>query len=186
MTLHSREALVNLLKDKNFRDSFVTTRVDGGTAFQIRYMREKEGWTQQELARRLGTSQNSVFRLESPNYGRANLTTLKRLASVFDVALVVRFVRFSELVDHVTNLSTESVTVDSFDEDRGIKETVGPRESVERDNRASAQSVDWSTGQSRHSGPLRPIENESDERFFQIPPQKEYQNEAFGNSSRQG
>jgi len=184
MSLHSRESIVKLLKDKNFRDSFVTARVDGGTAFQIRYMREKEGWTQQELARRLGTSQNGVFRLESPNYGRANLTTLKRLASVFDVALVVRFVRFSELVDHVTNLSTESVTVDSFDEDQGLRDTVVPKSVVAHYNTASAQSFNLTMGQSKNSGAL-PAMGESNDRFLRIPPTQESHNEALGNSARQ-
>ncbi len=117
MTLHSKENLLENLRDKKFRDSFVSARVDGGTAFQMRYLRESEGWTQAELARRLGTSQNSVWRLESPNYGKASISTLKRIASIYDVALVVRFVRFSELVDDVLNQSTDSVTVDSFDKD---------------------------------------------------------------------
>jgi transcriptional regulator with XRE-family HTH domain len=117
MTLHSKKDLLESLKGKKFRDSFVSARVDGGTAFQVRYMREKEGWTQGELARRLGTSQNAVWRLESPNYGKASISTLKRIASTFNVALVVRFVRFSELVDHVLNLSANSFTVDPFDED---------------------------------------------------------------------
>jgi transcriptional regulator with XRE-family HTH domain len=117
MALHSKPNLLENLRDRKFRDSFVSARVDGGTAFQVRYMREKEGWTQEELARRLGTSQNAVWRLESPNYGKASISTLKRIASTFDVALVVRFVRFSELLNYVLNQTTDSVTVDSFDKD---------------------------------------------------------------------
>jgi transcriptional regulator with XRE-family HTH domain len=126
MTLHSKGNLLENLRDKKFRDSFVSARVDGGTAFQVRYMREKEGWTQEELARRLATSQNAVWRLESPNYGKANIGTLKRIASTFDVALIVRFVRFSELVNHVLNQTTDSVTVDSFDEDYELWEQEAP------------------------------------------------------------
>lgn len=126
MTLHSKDNLRENLKDKNFRDSFVFARVDGKTAFQIRYLRENAGWTQAELARRLGTSQNSVWRLESPNYGKASLSTLKRLASIFDVALEVRFLRFSQLVDDVINQSTDSVTVDSYDRDYKLYEVEIP------------------------------------------------------------
>lgn len=117
MTLHSKENLRENLKDKNFRDSFVIARVDGKLAFQIRYLRENEGWTQAELARRLGSSQNAVWRLENPRYGKASVSTLKKLASIFDVALDVRFLRFSELLDQVLNQSTDSITVDSFDKD---------------------------------------------------------------------
>ena len=121
MTLHSRQALIQNLKSKKFRDAFVSARVDTSLAFQIRALRQKNGdWSQAELARRLDTSQNAVCRLESPNYGKASISTLKKLASVFDVALVVRFVRFSTLVNDVISLSTESVIVDSFDDDQGL------------------------------------------------------------------
>lgn len=121
MTLHSRQALIQNLKSKKFRDAFVSARVDASLAFQIRALRQKkEDWSQAELARRLDTSQNAVCRLESPNYGKASISTLKKLASVFDVALVVRFVRFSTLVNDVLSLSTESVIVDSFDGDQGL------------------------------------------------------------------
>lgn len=121
MTLHSRQALIQNLKSKKFRDAFVAARADAGLAFQIRAMRQKEDWSQEELARRLDTSQNAVCRLESPNYGKASISTLKKVASTFDVALVVRFVRFSTLVNDVTSLSTESVIVDSFDKDQGLE-----------------------------------------------------------------
>ena len=44
-------------------------------------------------------NQNAISRLENPSYGKATLTTLKRLAAAFDVALIVRFVPFGQLVD---------------------------------------------------------------------------------------
>lgn len=121
MTLHSRQALLQNLKNKRFRDAFVSARVDAGLAFQTRSLRQKKGWSQVDLARRLDTSQNAICRLESPNYGKASISTLKKVASVFDVALVVRYVRFSALVNDALNLSTESVIVDSFDEDQGLE-----------------------------------------------------------------
>ena len=69
-------------------------------------------------------NQNAISRLESPRYGRATIGTLKRLAAAFDVALAVRFVPFSHLVNWVSGtpfveygLSTESLAVPSFDEE---------------------------------------------------------------------
>jgi hypothetical protein len=66
-------------------------------------------------------TQNAVSRLENPFYGKATITTLKRIAAVFDVALVVRFVPFSRLVKWVTGttfedhgLSSESTIVQDF------------------------------------------------------------------------
>ena len=69
-------------------------------------------------------NQNAISRLESPRYGRATIGTLKRLAAAFDVALAVRFVPFSHLVNWVSGtpfveygLSTESLAVPSFEEE---------------------------------------------------------------------
>ena len=80
-------------------------------------MRGREGWSQTELARRCGTSQNAISRLESPRYGKPSLTTLKKIAGVFDVALIVRYATFSELTDWVVNLNSGSVLVPSFDQE---------------------------------------------------------------------
>lgn len=93
-------------------------------------MRDRENWSQEELAERVGMNQNAISRLENPFYGKATLTTLKRLAAAFDVGLVVRFVPFGELVDWVsstprvnTGLSTEALSVPSFEaEIKSLKE----------------------------------------------------------------
>ena len=90
-------------------------------AFQIRGMRDREEWSQQELAGKAEMTQNAISRLENPFYGKATITTLKRIAAVFDVALVVRFVPFSYLTKWVTGtpyeehgLSMESSVIPSF------------------------------------------------------------------------
>ena len=70
-------------------------------------------------------NQNMIYRLENPSYGRATISTLKRIAAVFDVALVVRFVPFSQLIDWVTGtpfedkgLSPEALAVPGFSDVR--------------------------------------------------------------------
>ncbi len=62
-------------------------------------------------------TQTNVSRLESPGYGRLNITTLQRIASVFDVALIVRFVPFSELIRWTDELSPEVMAPQSFEEE---------------------------------------------------------------------
>jgi transcriptional regulator with XRE-family HTH domain len=126
MPLQSKEDLIADLQSKKFRDAFVSSRVSNTLALQIRAMRDERGWSQAHLAKLLGTSQNAVYRLESPQYGRYNITTLKRLASIFDVGLAVWFVPFSKLVDRVTHLSTEDILVPSFEDDPGFHERVTP------------------------------------------------------------
>jgi transcriptional regulator with XRE-family HTH domain len=80
----------------------VESHISKALAFQVRSLREKEGWSQQRLAERICSNQNAIYRSENPNYGKQTLTTLKKIAAAFDVALVVRFVPFSELVDWVS------------------------------------------------------------------------------------
>jgi transcriptional regulator with XRE-family HTH domain len=106
-----------LHRGREARQELVSSHVAKAVAFQIRAMRERAGWSQAELARRCGTSQNAISRLESPNYGRPSITTLKKIAGAFDVALVVRYATFSELVDWVVNLNPESVLVPTFDQE---------------------------------------------------------------------
>lgn len=90
----------------------------------MRSIREKLGWSQEQLAIAAGMNQNAISRLESFSYGKATLTTLKRLAAALDVALIVRFAPFSELTDWITGtprvlsgLSTAALAVASFAEE---------------------------------------------------------------------
>lgn len=115
-----REQIVSSLHDKEYRDLFFTEEIDTGVPFQVRAMRQARGWSQKELAARLGMTQEGVSRLENPNYGKLTLTTLKRLASAFDVALSVRLVPFSQLVDWAANLSPEDLAVPDYEHDAGL------------------------------------------------------------------
>ena len=74
------------------RHAYVQAEVSTALAHQIRNLRMQRGWTQRELARRMGTSQAVVSRLEDPSYARPTLQTLLQLSQVFDTGLQVRFV----------------------------------------------------------------------------------------------
>lgn len=112
-----REQIANSLRDKEYRDAFVAEHARTGLAFQIQEMREARGWTQSELGQRAGMAQESISLLENPDAGKPSLSTLLRLASAFDVALVLRFAPFSELADWVAGLSHEDLAVPSFEPD---------------------------------------------------------------------
>jgi transcriptional regulator with XRE-family HTH domain len=93
-------------------------------------MREREGWTQIELGDEVKMNQNSISRLENPFYGKHTITTLKRLARAFDVALVVRFAPFSELVDWISGtprtidgLNQNALNVPKYSEKRNEQVT---------------------------------------------------------------
>ncbi len=61
--------------------------------------------------------QEQISRLEDPNYSKFTLTTLKKLASAFDVGLMVRFVPISDLAKWELELTSESLEAVSFDDD---------------------------------------------------------------------
>lgn len=124
MTQQHRGQLIRGLRNKRVRDLFVAEHISEGVAFQIRAMREKRGWTQGELGERAGgMKQEQISVLENPNYGRPSLSTLKRIASAFDVVLAVRFVPFSEFIDWTLSLTPEQMKVQGFEEDSGLQPT---------------------------------------------------------------
>jgi len=49
--------------------------------------------TQAQLARKIGTKTPAISRLESPGYGKASLTTLKKVAHVLGYEVQVKFIR---------------------------------------------------------------------------------------------
>jgi len=116
-----RRQIAASLQDKEGRDLFVAEEIDTGLSFQIRAMRLARHWSQLELGRRIGMTQEGISRLENPDYGKFTLSTLKRLASAFDVALMVRFAPFSQIVDRTVELSPEDITVPDFDHDSGLE-----------------------------------------------------------------
>jgi len=52
--------------------------------------REKAGVTQEELAKRIGTKQPALSRLERGGFGKATVETLKKIADALDMRLVVK------------------------------------------------------------------------------------------------
>jgi transcriptional regulator with XRE-family HTH domain len=131
MTLNSVNALIKrLTRGKAERERFVESHLAKGIAHQIRAIRDNLRWSQEELAQKIGMTQNAISRLESAEYGRPTITTLKRLASAFDTGLIVRFAPFSEMVCWISGtpltvqgLSRASLAVPSFAEDEGLTET---------------------------------------------------------------
>ena len=131
MNLNSMNGLIRRLsRGPEGRAQFVESQLDKFIAFQIRALRDQEGMSQTELADALGTSQTAVHRFESPSKGRPTITTLKKIAAVFDVGLEVRFIPFSKLARFVSGtpyvengLSTDSFYLAPFRNDEGINKS---------------------------------------------------------------
>jgi len=123
VNLSSRKDLIRRLnRDQDARTKFVDSHINKTLAFQIRSLRGE--LTQEKAMEKLGMNQNAISRLENPYYGKATLTTLKRIASAYDIGLLVEFVPFSRLVDRVSGtphtdngLSPSTMNVPSFEKE---------------------------------------------------------------------
>ncbi len=121
--LSSKRSLIRRLrKDRSARTNFVDSHINKTLAFQIRSLRGN--LSQEQAVEKLGMNQNAISRLENPSYGKATLTTLKRIASAYDVGLLVEFVPFSRLVNRVSGtpqidlgLTPATMAVSNFDEE---------------------------------------------------------------------
>jgi transcriptional regulator with XRE-family HTH domain len=110
----SKAGLLEKLTNKQYRDALVSEEIDVGLPMQLREMRESRGWKQSEVAQKIGTSQPRFPVMEKPGYGNFSLTTLKKLASVFDVGLIVSFVPFSEMIDFRESISRKRLAIPGF------------------------------------------------------------------------
>jgi DNA-binding XRE family transcriptional regulator len=80
------------LKDKEFREAFEKEEIYADLAIQIARLRQSRGYTQKDLARFLGTTQQTISRLENPENNGFSVSTLFKLARVFKKNLRIQFV----------------------------------------------------------------------------------------------
>lgn len=124
MTSQFDQVWKSIAEDEEYRREF-NLDFDTTLAFQMKLLRERNGWTQQELAERAGSRQETISQWENPNYGRYTIKTLKSLASAFDVGLMVKFAPFSEIVEWNANLTPERLAPPSFEEENLLRRTSG-------------------------------------------------------------
>jgi len=84
---HSRIVEQRARKSATYRKTFQRTLHQVDLALLVREMREDAALTQAELARKVGTSQSVIARLEDAEYAGHSLTMLERIAMACGVAL---------------------------------------------------------------------------------------------------
>lgn len=77
------------LKDAVFAQKFNKAGEAWDVAIQLISLRKKAGLSQKELAKRVGTSQQQISRLESPSYQGHSLSTLRRVAEILEASVHV-------------------------------------------------------------------------------------------------
>ena len=81
------------LKDKDFAERLKNADNAWDIALQIAALRKEAGLSQKELARKVGTSQQQISRLESPSYEGHSLSMLRRIAEVLGATVHVEIQR---------------------------------------------------------------------------------------------
>ena len=117
MSFGSKKSLLEELKNKKFREAYVAEHVKTSVPIQIYLLREQRHWSQNQLAERAKTSQTVISRLEDLDYGKLSISTLLKLASAFDIALLVKFIPFTRLLEEFKNNSPEALSAKSFSEE---------------------------------------------------------------------
>ena len=79
------------MKSPRFAATFQKEVSRNRLAEQIAALRQKHGWTQADLAHKVGTTQSGIARLENPNYRNYSLKMLEKVAAVLSARLVVGF-----------------------------------------------------------------------------------------------
>jgi len=77
------------LKDPDFSERFRKAGEAWDIAIQLASLRKKSGLSQKDLAKRVGTSQQQISRLESPFYEGHSLSMLRRVTEVLGATLRV-------------------------------------------------------------------------------------------------
>ena len=117
MITAKQRKFLDSLTDKEYREMFADELVGTSLAFQIRRLREARQLTQNDISGLTGKAQPTISQWEDPNYGRYTLSTLKELAAAFKVALLVRFVSFSELADWTVDVDSTRLIPPSYDDE---------------------------------------------------------------------
>ena len=79
-----------LLKNPKVRREYEKLGPEFLLARSLIRARLKKGWTQAELARRVGMQQPNIARLEGGNYDRVSLPTLKKVARALGAEIEIK------------------------------------------------------------------------------------------------
>jgi ribosome-binding protein aMBF1 (putative translation factor) len=92
-------ALMNKLagRDREMLDLVEQEQANLDIARKIFELRSKAGLSQSELAKRVGTTQSVISRLEDADYDGHSLLMLRRIASALEKRLEIRFVSHHKL-----------------------------------------------------------------------------------------
>ena len=107
------------LQNRKFRQAYSWAQLRYTIAFQVVALREHHGWDRATLAKKIGVAESAIARLENANRDHYNVADLKKLADVFDLGLVLRFVSFSEIKSFAEYSAPQTLQPLSWAEENG-------------------------------------------------------------------
>jgi transcriptional regulator with XRE-family HTH domain len=146
------------LRNIDYREAFVSARVAAAVGAQISALRQKNRWSQEDLAQRAKMKQPRIALLEKGDYESFSFATLKRLASAFGVAVRIDFLSFPAFLKWSEGFTDDVATPDSFDESvkafqsEATKATLGAEEiSSAQPSAGMSLSINPATGEAAPS-----------------------------------
>ena len=88
--MNFRQHKQQLLKNTKVRKEYERLEPEFQLAQSLIKARLKKGWSQAELARRVGMQQPNIARLEGGNYDRVSLPTLKKVARALGTKIEIK------------------------------------------------------------------------------------------------
>jgi len=85
-----KEHITQKMKDPKFKKAWHALDTEFELLESMIKAREKAGLTQEELAKRIGTKQPALSRLERGAFKKATVETLSRVADALDAKLVIK------------------------------------------------------------------------------------------------
>jgi len=85
------------LKDQGFADRFKKAGEAWDVALELAALRKESGLSQRELAKRVGTTQQQISRLESPSYEGHSLSMLRRVAEALGATVHIELLRGKQM-----------------------------------------------------------------------------------------
>ncbi len=120
MSERSRQ-ISKLLTDKNTRTAYIKAKLGVLVPSQVRALRFKSDMPRQaDLAMEAEMQQSRISMLETPGAANVTLETLARLAAIFNVGLIVKFVPFSEMLHWENTFSQDRFDVIRLNHDQAF------------------------------------------------------------------
>lgn len=85
-----KEHIAERMKDPKFKKAWHDLDTEFELLESMIKARERAGLTQAELAKRIGTKQPALSRLEQGGFAKATVETLKKIADALDARLIIK------------------------------------------------------------------------------------------------